>query len=599
MRENSIEQVISADASSNITDLLLDRVSRLPDHPLFALRKDDHTWADVTAREFLETVHAVAKGFIAAGLQPGDRVGILSRTRYEWTITDFALWFAGAISVPIYETSSAQQIAWNLGQTGAVGVVVESAHHQQSTLSIQAGLHALTNIWCIESGALEQLKARGAEVTDDVLEARRRSATAQDTATIIFTSGTTGAPKGCELSHANFVDLALSARQRIPEVVMNDEPSSLLFMPLAHVFARFIEVLNVASNVRTGFTASTADLLDDLGSFRPSFILAVPRVFEKVYNSAAKKAGSGSRGKLFSAAVNTAIDFSTALDSARGPSIGLRMRHALFGRLVYSKLKSAMGGRLGYAVSGGASLGARLGHFYRGIGLTVLEGYGLTETTAPIVVNCPDAQRIGTVGPPLPGSAIRIADDAEILVRGIGVFQRYWNDQAATAAAFTDGWFHTGDFGSIDDNGYLSVIGRKKELLVTAGGKNVSPSGIENRVSAEPEVAQCMLVGDGRQFIAALVTLDRDMIERDRSKDSPEVIQAVRTAFQEANQSVSRPEQVKKFLILDSEFTEADGTLTPSLKLKRNVIAERFGSDIDALYATAGHDVTPRENAPA
>jgi long-chain acyl-CoA synthetase len=595
VRESQTPALVEVDASANITDFV---VRNATDRPALVVyrRKVGSAWHDVTAADFLAEVQALAKGLVAAGVAAGDRVGLMARTRYEWTLTDAAIWFAGGVTVPIYETSSADQVQWILGDSGAVAVVVESPELKAVVDGVRDGLSALEHTWVVDAGDLETLAASGNEVSDDDLERRRSAAGTDDLATIIYTSGTTGRPKGCELTHGNFVALTENAVKRIDQVVQAEGASTLLFLPLAHVFARFIQVLCMAGGATMGHTADIKSLLPDLASFQPTFLLAVPRVFEKIYNSAEQKAEGDGRGKIFRAAADTAIAYSRAQDTG-STGLPLRLRYALFDKLVYPKLRAAMGGRAQYAVSGGAPLGERLGHFFRGIGLTVLEGYGLTETTAPHSVNVPEKTKIGTVGPSLPGNAVRIADDGEILLKGPHVFRGYWNNPTATAEAVVDGWFHTGDLGSLDDDGYLRITGRKKEILVTAGGKNVAPAVLEDRLRAHPLVSQCIVVGDAKPYVAALVTLDEEMLpawlKNNGLPDMPaqEAAQhdAVRAAVQEAvddaNKAVSRAESIRRFELLTTDFTVESGHLTPSLKLKRNVVMDEFSEAVDRLYA--------------
>ncbi|GAB2680245.1 AMP-dependent synthetase/ligase [Thalassiella azotivora] len=595
MREFSVPPLVEVDPSSNITDFVVQNAVRVP-HAVAFRRKVADRWQDVTWREFLGEVTELAKGLVAAGVQPGDRIGLMSKTRYEWTLTDFAAWFAGAVTVPIYETSSAEQVSWILSDSGAVGVVVETEQHSDLVGRVRDQLPELRHVWGIDAGSLRELAASGGSVTDEDVEQRRSASGLQDLATIIYTSGTTGRPKGCELTHGNFTVLASNSTAQLKEVVGSQEASTLLFLPLAHVFARFIQVLCAASGTTMGHTADIKNVLEDLGSFQPTFILSVPRVFEKVYNSAEQTAESGGKGKIFRQAADVAIAYSEAID-AGGPGLGLKLMHAVFDKLVYSKLRAKLGGRARYAVSGGAPLGARLGHFFRGIGLTILEGYGLTETTAPTSVNSLDVLRIGTVGQPIPGTAAKIAEDGEILLRGPHVFRGYWNNPTATEEAFTDGWFRTGDLGEITPDGCLRITGRKKEILVTAGGKNIAPAVLEDRLRAHPLVSQTIVVGDGQPFVAALVTLDPEMLPTwlanngkpdlsvaDAARDD-DVRAAVQAAVDEANEAVSRAEAIKAFRILPVDFTEETGHLTPSLKLKRNVVMKDFADEVAAIYA--------------
>jgi long-chain acyl-CoA synthetase len=595
VREYSVPALVDTPATGNLSDLIVYNASEAPQHVVFSRRVGD-TWQDVTAHEFHAEVAALAKGLLAAGIQPGDRVGLMSKTRYEWTLADFAIWYAGAVTVPIYETSSAEQVQWILGDSGAVACFVESAGHQATVDSVHGQLSQLRNVWQFDSGGVASLSAEGGSVPDADIEARRVAAGPGDLATIIYTSGTTGRPKGCQLTHGNFLAEVNNAATAGKEL-FNEAGSTLLFLPLAHVFARVIQVACVYSRSRMGHTADVANLVADLGTYRPTFILSVPRVFEKVFNSASQKAHAEGKGRIFDAAAATAIAYSEALD-ADGPGIGLKLRHGLFDRLVYGKLRAALGGQVAYAVSGGAPLGARLGHFFRGIGVTVLEGYGLTETTAAATVNLPGQVRIGTVGRPIPGTRIAIADDGEVLVSGDIVFQGYWHNEAATKEAITaEGWFHTGDIGELDDEGFLRITGRKKELIVTAGGKNVAPAVLEDRIRAHALISQCMVVGDAQPFVAALVTIDPEAFphwkqQHNKPADAtvaglvndPELLASVQEAVDEGNKAVSRAEAIKKFRILPVDFTEEGGQLTPTLKLKRTVVMKEFAADIDALF---------------
>ena len=467
----------------NTTDLLLERLATHPDIPIFERADEAGDYTPMSLADFLDEVRAVAKGLIASGVGVGDVVAILSRTRYEWALMDWSIWWAGGVSVPIYESSSPSQIQWIASQSEARFIVVEATRHREDVESVRGELPALEKIGVLEDGIIEELIERGKDVSDETLEEHRTARNLDDIATIIFTSGTTGRPKGALLSHGNFVDTTRSAVTLLGQQVLPPGSRLLMFLPMAHVFARLITVLAAAWPVTTAFTPDTKNLLPDLAAFKPTFLLAVPRVFEKVYNSAEAKAIAGGRGKIFTAASQTAIDYSQALGSGKVP-LTLRAKHAVFDKLVYGKLRDAMGGKVQWAVSGGAPLGARLAHFFRGIGVTVLEGYGLTETTAPVGVNLPWNVKPGTVGPPLPGSTVKIADDGEILVKGVMVFQGYHNNPEATAEALQDGWFHTGDLGHLDEDGNLTITGRSKEVLITAGGKNVSPNQLEDQLRA-------------------------------------------------------------------------------------------------------------------
>jgi long-chain acyl-CoA synthetase len=591
----SVPPLIPPQVKGNLSDLPVRNGDSRPHEVAFCKPSSD-AWVDVTNAEFLADVRALAKGLIASGIGVGERVAIMSRTRYEWALTDFAIWTAGGTSVPIYETSSAIQVGWIVKDAGCAAVILETPAHAGILAEAQADLPELRHVWQIDAGGLDQLKEAGREITDEALEARRNQVSRRDVATIIYTSGTTGRPKGCQLTHDNFLALAENATERMKVVLLAEGASTLLFLPLAHVFARFIQVVCVNAGVRMGFTSDIKSLIADFGSFSPTFILSVPRVFEKIYNSAEQKAVSEGKGKIFRSAAATAIAWSQAQENGE-PGVWLKTRHALFDKLVYGKLRDALGGKVGYAVSGGAPLGPRLGHFYRGIGLIVLEGYGLTETTAPATMNTPEVIEIGTVGTPLPGVAIQIADDGEILIKGNNVFSAYRNNETATTEALVDGWFHTGDIGQLDDEGFLTITGRKKELLITAGGKNVVPAFLEDRLRAHPLVSQCIVVGDQKPFIGALITLDAEMLPSwAKNKQLPNLsLNDARTndvvhaellrAVDSANRAVSKPESIRKFTVLAGDFTQENGYLTPSLKLKRNLVMKDYACEVEALYA--------------
>jgi long-chain acyl-CoA synthetase len=598
VREFIVPPLANVPRDTNITDLVLRQASKASNPALFSRLDSAGQWQDISATEFLADVSALAKGLIASGVGAGDRVGIMSRTRYEWALIDFAIWFAGAVSVPIYETSSPSQVAWNLGDSGAVAAFGESAHHENIIRQAAAseGLTALAHVWQLEGSGLDAVRAAGTGVSDDDLEARRRAAGLSDLATIIYTSGTTGRPKGCELTHGNFVELSENALATSLRQIVNQQARTIMFLPLAHVFARFISVLSVAAGVTVAHTPDIKHLLPDLQSYQPTFILAVPRVFEKVYNSALTKAEDGGKGAIFHKAADTAIAYSRARQNG-SVGLGLKIKHAIFDRLVYSKLRAAMGGQVAHAVSGGGPLGERLGHFFQGIGMQILEGYGLTETTAPISVNTPERIKIGTVGAPIPGNTVKIADDGEILIKGTCVMRGYYNRDDLTAEAFVDGWFRTGDIGQLDDDGFLTITGRKKEIIVTAGGKNVVPAQLEDQIRADALVSQVLVVGDNRPFIGALVTLDEEALpgwlQRHGLPAEITVTDAggnavVKAAVQElishANQSVSQAEAIKAFRIVPSDFTEASGHLTPSMKVKRAQVMKDFEDVIDEMY---------------
>jgi long-chain acyl-CoA synthetase len=596
VREYSVPAVVTVEPTENCTDAVFRNAAEDPEAVVFA-RPRDGGWQDVTAREFRDEVLAVAKGLVAAGVQPGDRVALMSKTRYEWTLCDYAIWVCGAVTVPVYETSSPEQVEWIIADSGAVAAFVETGDHEATVAAVRDRLPSLREVWRLTDGAVATLSANGAHVADGVIEDRRAGIGSSSLATVIYTSGTTGRPKGCELTHGNFVFDARNATGEGLRELFSGEASTLLFIPLAHVFARLIQVGCVENRVRMGHSPDSKNLLADLSTFRPTFILSVPRVFEKVFNTARQKAHAEGRGGIFDAAAGTAIAYSEACD-AGGVGILLRLRHALFDRLVYGKLRSALGGRVRYAVSGGAPLGARLGHFFRGVGVTVLEGYGLTETTAAAAVNFPQALKIGTVGRPIPGGAVKIADDGAVLLRGGHVFRGYWNNPTATEEVLEpDGWFHTGDLGELDADGFLRITGRKKEIIVTAGGKNVAPAVLEDRLRSHYLISQCMVVGDQQPFIGCLITLDPDTLpawadEKGKAgltakelRDDPDLLAEIQQVVDDANKAVSRAEAIKKFRILDVDFTEAGGQLTPTLKLKRAVVLKDFAHEIEALYS--------------
>jgi long-chain acyl-CoA synthetase len=595
VREFSVPATTEVGPDEALTDMLATNVAEYGDEVGLRVRRNGQ-WQDVTWKEFGDQVAGVAKGLIASGVAPGDRVALQAKTRYEWTVFDFAIWTAGAAVVPIYETSSADQVGWILSDSGATAIVVERDEHAAVVESVRDQAPDLQAVHVIDDGAVDQLVEAGRGVPDSELTARRATLNADSLATLIYTSGTTGRPKGCELTHSNFL-FEINNGMTLLGRFMNVQGSLLLFIPLAHVLARVLQVGAVKTRTVIGHTPDVSNLLQDLGEFKPTFVLAVPRVFEKVYNSAKAKAEGDGKGKIFDKSAQVAIDWSRAQDTG-GPGLALKAQHALFDKLVYGKLRAALGGRCLGAISGGAPLGERLGHFFRGIGVTVFEGYGLTETTAAAAVNHDDAIRIGTVGRPLPGVAAAIADDGEILLRGGVVMRGYWKNEDATKEAIdSDGWFHTGDLGELDGDGFLTITGRKKEILVTAGGKNVAPAGLEDRLRSHRLVSQCIVVGDQRPFIAALVTIDEEALPQwleskgkpagqslDDVRADPELFAEIEAAVKDANKAVSQAEAIKKFAILGTDFTEDNGMLTPSLKLKRSVVMKEFDQEVEALY---------------
>ncbi|MBO1333358.1 long-chain fatty acid--CoA ligase [Streptomyces sp. VRA16 Mangrove soil] len=596
MREFSLPALYEVPADGNLTDIVRRNAAQHPDVAVIG-RKINGSWQDVTSTVFLAEVRTAAKGLIASGVQPGDRVGLMSRTRYEWTLLDFAIWSAGAVTVPVYETSSPEQIQWILGDSGAVAILVESDAHAAAVDSVRGTLPQLAHVWQIDAGGVEELNRAGTGIDDAVVDERSAVAKADDPATIVYTSGTTGRPKGCVLTHRSFFAECGNVVERLKPLFRTGECSVLLFLPVAHVFGRLVEVASLMAPIKLGHAPDIKNLTDELAAFRPTLILGVPRVFEKVYNSARAKAQADGKGKIFDKAAETAIEYSRALDTPKGASLALKLKYKTFDKLVYSKLRAVLGGRGEYAISGGAPLGERLGHFFRGIGFTVLEGYGLTESCAATAFNPWDRQKIGTVGQPLPGSVVRIADDGEVLLHGEHLFTGYWNNEGATEEALADGWFHTGDIGTLDEDGYLRITGRKKEIIVTAGGKNVAPAVIEDRIRAHALVAECMVVGDGRPFVGALVTIDEEFLGKwaaDHGKpagasvtslrDDPDLLAAIQSAVDDGNAAVSKAESVRKFRILGTQFTEESGYLTPSLKLKRNVVTKDYADEIEAIY---------------
>jgi len=601
VREFSVPATTTVADEENLTDVVWANAERFAGS-ISVRRRTDDGWVDITAQDFAAQVSAVAKGLIAAGVQRGDRVAVLSKTRYEWTLVDYAIWAAGGSTVPIYETSSADQVEWILADSGAKAVVVEAAAHRETVHGLVDRLPELACLWQIEApdgpggAAIDELTALGVGVSDDAVRERARSVPADALATLIYTSGTTGRPKGCELTHRNLLADVRAAVAAFPQL-MHVGNSVLLFLPLAHVLARIVQCASVYARITLGHTPDVKNLLADLAEFRPSFVLAVPRVLEKVYNGAKQKAHADGKGRIFDAAEATAVAWSRAQDTG-GPSLVLRAKHALFDRLVYVRLRAALGGRCIATVSGGAPLGERLGHFFRGIGLPVFEGYGLTETSGAATANTESGSTIGTVGRPVAGATVRIAPDGEILLKGDIIFRGYWKNEAATGEALADGWFHTGDLGELDDEGFLRITGRTKEIIVTAGGKNVAPAPLEDRIRAHPLISQCMVVGDQQPFVGALVTIDPEALPAWRSEhakpesasvadlaDDADLRAEVQAAVDDANKSVSHGEGIKKFRVLPVDFTEDTGELTPTLKLKRSVVAESFSEEIDAIYA--------------
>jgi long-chain acyl-CoA synthetase len=571
------------------------------DDPDFVIyqRLVDGEWTDVTANEAAAQIRSVALGLIEQGVQAGDRVAILSATRFEWAILDFAILSVGALTVPIYETSSAEQVRWVLQDSGAVLLFAETDAHATMVSELVGDLPDLRRVFHIDGSgpkALDQLAEAGAAVDPEEYKKRVDALRADDPATLIYTSGTTGRPKGCQLTHANLIYETRGAKEAVPTLLTKGE-RLLVFLPLAHVLARAITIAAFQNKVTVGFFSDIKNLVPMFSVFKPTMVVSVPRVFEKVYNTAEQNASNSGKGKIFAVAAKTAIAWSEAQDNRFGPSPLLRVKHAVFDRLVYNKLRDALGGDCNASISGGAPLGARLCHFYRGVGLTIYEGYGLTETSAAITVNRVGDIKVGTVGKLLAGNSMRIAEDGELLVQGGVVFAGYWHNDQATSEAITDGWFHTGDLGEVDKDGFLKIVGRKKELIVTAGGKNVAPAVLEDQLRSHPLISQAMVVGDNQPFIGALITIDPEAFEGWKQRngkasgatvgdlaEDPDLKAEVDVAVKQANLVVSHAESIRKFRILPVDFTEDTGELTPTMKVKRKVVAEKFAGDIDAIY---------------
>ncbi|MFF1692506.1 AMP-dependent synthetase/ligase [Streptomyces sp. NPDC058257] len=605
MREFTNPPMASAPLVGGLADVVFDHALEDPLHIAFG-HKTDGVWRDVTSAEFRDQVMSLAKGLLAQGVRFGDRVAIMCRTRYEWTLFDYALWTVGAQVVPVYPTSSAEQVFWMLHDAQVSAAMVEHEDHAMTIGSVIDRLPQLRRLWQLDADAVDELNRAGMEVDDEVVNRHRRAVTPDSIATIIYTSGTTGRPKGCLISHANFMFEAQTVIHRWEPVFHSrrgDEATTLLFLPLAHVFGRMVQVAAVCGRVKLGHQPSlnAAALIPDLAAFRPSFILAVPYIFEKVFNAARRKAEKDGKSAPFDRAVECAVRYADAMEAKAfgtgpGPSAALRMQHSLFEKLVYAKVRDAMGGRVRHAMSGGSGMDRRLGLFFAGAGVEIYEGYGLTESTAAATANPPERTRYGTVGQAIPGTTVHIADDGEIWLNGGNVFQGYLNDPKATDTTLYEGWLATGDLGALDEDGYLTITGRKKEILVTSGGKSVSPGQLEERVRDHPLVAQCIVVGNDRPYIAALVTLDGEAVEHwltMRRKPSmspndlvrdPDLETEVRRAVVAANTLVSQAESIRTFRILAHQFSEEHGLLTPSLKLKRKAIETAYSAEVEALY---------------
>ncbi|MDT9693353.1 AMP-dependent synthetase/ligase [Streptomyces sp. P9(2023)] len=608
MREFTVPPVEAAPQVGGLADAVFDRAEQTPDHVALGRKDAAGQWRDVTSAQFRDEVLALAKGLIAHGVRFGDRVAIMARTRYEWTLFDFALWALGAQSVPIYPTSSAEQVYWMLHDAEVTACVVESEDHAMTIGSVIDRLPRLQRLWQLDAGAgaVAELVAAGAEIDEDVVQRHRRAVTPESVATIIYTSGTTGRPKGCVITHSNLMfetDMLTGRWEPVFHSKPGDQASTLLFLPLAHVFGRMVEVAAIQSGVKLGHQPAlqASALLPDLAAFRPTFILAVPYVFEKVFHAARRRAESDGKAGPFDKAVDVAVKYAEALEHRAfglgpGPSAALRMQHQFFEKVVYGKVREAMGGRVRHAMSGGSGMNRRLGLFFEGAGVTIFEGYGLTESSAAATANPPERVRYGTVGQPVPGTTVHIAEDGEVWLHGGQVFSGYLNDPRATAAVLNDGWLATGDLGALDEDGYLTITGRKKEILVTTSGKSVSPAGLEERVRAHPLISQCIVVGNDRPYIAALVTMDQEAVEHwlamqgrpplppSQLVRDPGLETEIRRAVVAANTLVSQAESIRTFRILAHPFSEEHGLLTPSLKLKRKAIEQAYASEVAALY---------------
>jgi len=593
MNEVTNPAVLPAATAGNLTNLIAERAWFEPDRITMSRPLGDG-WQPLTARQVEEEIRATAKGLVAAGIQIGDRVAIMARTRYEWTILDFAIWYAGGCVVPIYETSSAEQVDWILNDSGSVGLIVETPAHRELVTPVLPS--QTKHLWVMTEDVLAILKNAGSHISDDEIERRRNALVPASLATLIYTSGTTGRPKGVQLTHANFLSECGNVVEGASDLFLKPGGSTLLFLPIAHVFGRMVEIGAIHAGLHLAHCSDPVGRLQaDLATFKPSFVLAVPRIFEKIYNGAEAKAEAAGKGKIFRAAAEVAIAYSEGKDK-RSFNPMLNLKHALFDKLVYSKIRTAMGGSVEAAISGGAPLGTRLGHFYRGAGITILEGYGLTETTDGATLNLTKKLRVGSVGRPIPGTTVKIADDGEILIKGPIVMRGYWQNDAANQEVFDGEWFKSGDLGRLDDEGYLYITGRKKELIVTAGGKNVAPAVLEDRLRAHPLVSQCMVVGDNQPFIASLVTIDQEMLKGwiaannktgatiDTLVNDPDLIAVIQTAVDEANKAVSKAESIRKFVILPGDFTIAGGELTAKLSLKRHIIGQKYATEIAALF---------------
>ncbi|MFD0315111.1 AMP-dependent synthetase/ligase [Streptomyces flavalbus] len=609
VREARAAPLVPRPTTGSVADIPYTNAAEAPGAVVLRRRAADGSWRPVTAETFAQEVTAVAKGLIAAGLEPGGRVALMSRTRYEWSVLDFAIWAAGGQSVPVYATSSADQVEWIVRDSGARFIVTETADNAATATSATSALPARPRVWQLDAGALDDLTQLGRHLPDDEVTQRRTALTPDAIATVCYTSGTTGRPKGCVLTHANLHAEAANTVELLHPVfkaVSRQTASTLLFLPLAHILGRALQIGCLMARIETGHFPSVrpAELRPALKEFRPTFLVGVPYLFEKIHDTGRATAEKLGRGASFDRADRVAVRFGEAhlnrfLGTGKGPGPALYAAWALYDLLVYRRVRKELGGRVRYAISGGSPLDRDLNLFFYAAGIMIYEGYGLTETTAAATVVPPLGPRPGTVGRPVPGTSVRIAADGEVLLKGGIVFGAYWNNPEAADAVLTDGWFHTGDVGTLDQDGYLTITGRKKDILVTSGGKNVSPAVLEDRLRSRSPIGQCVVVGDNRPYVAALITLDPESVAhwlavRKLPPDTPlsQVIEDdrmradVQRAVDYANEAVSRAESIRAFTLVDGEFTEANGLLTPSLKVKRHAVAEVYAKEIDALYDT-------------
>ena len=589
---NPVKEPIDSDI--NLFDLLDNRAKRDPEGAMIEYKGDDGTWHPYSAQVFRDMVIDLAKGLIGLGVNKGDSVAIVSRTRWEWTALDMAIMSIGALTVPVYETNSASQVSWIFNDSKVTLAIAEDDGQRDKIESVRSEVPTLRNVFVIEAGGLNAIKTYGESVTDAEFWEYKEASHGDDRATIVYTSGSTGTPKGVELTHRNFAFLVLSALQYMPRAGAWPNRRLLLFLPLSHVFARFLEFFSFGGTISLALSSNMKTMVKDFETFGPTLLLAVPRVYEKVYNAASQRAGTGFAGKMFMRAAENAREWSKAEQKGEQLPIAGRIAHAFYEQVVYKKIRTIFGPNADFAITGGAPMDSELSHFFNGIGMPVLEGYGMTETCGPVCVSLPEDNRIGTIGMPMCGITAGIAEDGELVVKGPLVCRGYHNNPEVTTQQITDGWLHTGDLGDISEDGFISITGRKKDLIITAGGKNVSPGLLEASVMTSPVVNQCLVIGDKKPFVAALVTLDladaNKWLESQGAKPEPDlasldknaIVHAeVERAVNAANEGVSRAESIRKFEILPDEFTEANGMLTPSLKTRRAQIVEHYRELID------------------